>query len=92
MLTDVEREKRHAEFCAGVKLAIERGWLWLHESGTHVKFTQAGAELRERSRTFPADSSAFLTWSRSRFSSRIRALRLAFVPAMNERRCSRLRI
>jgi hypothetical protein len=45
MLTDVEREKRHAEFCAGLKLAIERGWLWLHESGTHVKFTQAGAEL-----------------------------------------------
>ena len=45
MLTDVEREKRHAEFCAGLKLAIERGWLWLHESGTYVKFTQAGAEL-----------------------------------------------
>jgi hypothetical protein len=27
------------------KLAIERGWLWLHESGTYVKFTQVGAEL-----------------------------------------------
>jgi methionyl aminopeptidase len=26
-------------------LAIERGWLDLHESGTYVKFTQAGAEL-----------------------------------------------
>jgi hypothetical protein len=25
-------------------LAIERGWLWLHESGTYVKFTPAGAE------------------------------------------------
>jgi hypothetical protein len=25
--------------------AIERGWLWLHESGTYVKFTQAGAEV-----------------------------------------------
>jgi hypothetical protein len=22
------------------KLAIERGWLWLHESGTYVKLTQ----------------------------------------------------
>ena len=33
------------EYGAGLKLAIERGWLWLHESGTYVKFTQAGAEL-----------------------------------------------
>ena len=24
--------------------AIERGWLWKHESGTYVKFTQAGAD------------------------------------------------
>jgi hypothetical protein len=30
---------------AGLKLAIERGWLWLHESGTYVRSTQAGAEL-----------------------------------------------
>jgi hypothetical protein len=29
---------------AGLKLAIERGWLELHESGTYVKFTQSGAE------------------------------------------------
>ena len=34
-----------AEYKAGLDLAIERGWLWLHESGTYVKFTQAGAEL-----------------------------------------------
>ena len=34
-----------AEYGAGLKLAIERGWLWLHESGTYVKFTQVGAEL-----------------------------------------------
>jgi hypothetical protein len=34
-----------AEYSAGMKLAIERGWLWLHESGTYVKFTPAGAEL-----------------------------------------------
>jgi hypothetical protein len=33
------------EFLAGLDLAIERGWLVLHESGTYVKFTQAGAEL-----------------------------------------------
>jgi hypothetical protein len=33
------------EYVAGLKLAIERGWLWLHESGTYAKFTQAGAEL-----------------------------------------------
>lgn len=34
-----------AECGAGLKLAIGRGWLWLHERGTYVKFTQAGAEL-----------------------------------------------
>ena len=34
-----------AEYKAGLELAIARGWLWRHESGTYVKFTQAGAEL-----------------------------------------------
>jgi hypothetical protein len=34
-----------AEYGAGLALAIERGWLWKHESGTYVKFTQAGADL-----------------------------------------------
>jgi hypothetical protein len=34
-----------AEYGAGLKLAIERGWLEMHESGTFVRFTQAGAEL-----------------------------------------------
>jgi len=33
------------EYSAGLKLAIERGLLWKHESGTYVKFTQAGSEL-----------------------------------------------
>ena len=34
-----------AEYLAGLKLAIAKGWLWQHESGTYVKFTPAGAEL-----------------------------------------------
>jgi hypothetical protein len=34
-----------AEYGAGLKLAIQRGWLWLHESGTYVRFTQAAAEF-----------------------------------------------
>ena len=34
-----------AEYKAGLELAIKHGWLWLHESGTYVKFTPAGAEL-----------------------------------------------
>ena len=34
-----------AEYGAGLDLAIARGWLWRHESGTYVKFTQTGAEL-----------------------------------------------
>jgi hypothetical protein len=31
------------EYLVGLNLAIERGWLEKHESGTYVKFTQAGA-------------------------------------------------
>jgi hypothetical protein len=34
-----------AQYGAGLKLAIERGWLWMHESGTYVKITPAGADL-----------------------------------------------
>ena len=34
-----------AEYKAGLDLAIAKGWLVLHESGTFVKFTQAGADL-----------------------------------------------
>jgi hypothetical protein len=30
---------------AGLDRAIASGWLVLHESGTFVKFTQAGADL-----------------------------------------------
>ena len=30
---------------AAPKLAIERGWLWLHESGTYAELTQSGADL-----------------------------------------------
>jgi hypothetical protein len=34
-----------AEYGAGLMLVTDRGWLWKHESGAYVKFTQAGAEL-----------------------------------------------
>jgi hypothetical protein len=34
-----------AEYKAGLDRAISNGWLVLHESGTYVKFTQAGADL-----------------------------------------------
>jgi hypothetical protein len=40
-----EHGGKPAEYSAGLKLAIERGLLFKHESGTYVKFTQAGAEL-----------------------------------------------
>jgi hypothetical protein len=33
------------EYLAGLNYAIAKGWLWKHESGTYLKFTQAGAEL-----------------------------------------------
>jgi hypothetical protein len=34
-----------AEYDVGLKLAIERGWLKMQESGTFVTFTPSGAEL-----------------------------------------------
>jgi hypothetical protein len=34
-----------AEYTAGLELAISRGWLKLHESGTFVKLTLGGAEM-----------------------------------------------
>jgi hypothetical protein len=40
-----EHKATPAEYGAGLKLAIDRGWLELDRSGTFVKFTQQGAEL-----------------------------------------------
>jgi hypothetical protein len=34
-----------AEYWAGLQHAIAKGWLVLHESGTFVTFTSAGADL-----------------------------------------------
>ena len=34
-----------AEYKAGLDCAIAKGWLELHESGTYVRFTEAGAAL-----------------------------------------------
>ena len=33
------------QFGAGIERAIALGWLWRHESGTYVRFTDNGAEL-----------------------------------------------
>jgi hypothetical protein len=33
------------QYKAGIKHAIERGWIVMHESGTFIRFTQAGADL-----------------------------------------------
>jgi hypothetical protein len=43
---DVDGGHKGLKICVSIaKLAIERGWIEMHESGTYVKFTQAGAEL-----------------------------------------------
>ena len=34
-----------AEYSAGLAYAIERGWIKMHESGTFVRFEQAGSDL-----------------------------------------------
>lgn len=40
------KDKAHpAEYWAGMQRAIEKGWLVMHESGTFVTFTPAGADL-----------------------------------------------
>jgi hypothetical protein len=33
------------QFRAGIEHAIALGWLWRHESGTYVRFTDSGAAL-----------------------------------------------
>jgi hypothetical protein len=33
------------EYRAGLERAIANGWLWQHESGVYVKFTQAARTL-----------------------------------------------
>ena len=40
-----EHKAAPAEYGAGIKRAIEKGWLTMHESGTYLRFTQAGADL-----------------------------------------------
>jgi hypothetical protein len=41
----VQRGGSRTEYKADLNRAIERGWLVLHESGTYVRFPQAGAEV-----------------------------------------------
>ncbi|WP_316188342.1 MULTISPECIES: hypothetical protein [unclassified Bradyrhizobium] len=43
MLADLKAAP--AEYKAGLDLAVARGWLWLHESGTYVRLTEAGKTL-----------------------------------------------
>jgi hypothetical protein len=38
-------EASQAEYGAALAYAIDKGWLWKHESGTFVRFTPSGAEL-----------------------------------------------
>jgi hypothetical protein len=33
------------QFRAGIERAIALGWIWRHQSGTYVKFTDSGAAL-----------------------------------------------
>ena len=33
------------DFRAGIECAIALGWIWMHESGTYVRFTDSGAAL-----------------------------------------------
>ncbi|MBR0962233.1 hypothetical protein [Bradyrhizobium japonicum] len=37
-----EHKAKGSEFGAGIRFAVERGWLELHESGTYVRLKAAG--------------------------------------------------
>ena len=41
-----ELKGKPAEYRAGLDLCIAKGWLVMHESGTYVKLTEAGAPAR----------------------------------------------
>jgi hypothetical protein len=52
-LSDPAIKGTPAEYKAGLDLALARGWIWLHESGSYVKITKdedqgylSGAEER----------------------------------------------
>jgi hypothetical protein len=49
---DLHRADQLAVLAASeaARRAIDRGWLWLHESGTYVKLTQASGDLFARAR------------------------------------------
>jgi hypothetical protein len=40
-----ERPQRHQPILSEIERAIALGWLWRHESGTYVRFTDSGAAL-----------------------------------------------
>jgi hypothetical protein len=41
----LEHKATPAEYKAGLDLAVAKGWLELHESGTFLRFTQSGKDL-----------------------------------------------
>jgi hypothetical protein len=46
----LDRDPGHAggtvdQFGAGIQMAVDKGWMVRHESGTYLKFTDAGAAL-----------------------------------------------
>jgi hypothetical protein len=43
--TEFEEGGTPDQYRAALVRAITLGWLWLHESGTYVKFTSAGTEM-----------------------------------------------
>jgi hypothetical protein len=44
------------QFRAGIERAIALGWLWRHESGTYVRFTDSGAALFASSKNSDRES------------------------------------
>jgi hypothetical protein len=46
----LERLMEHAHAFAGLKFAIDRGWLELHDSGTFVRFTGSSGRTSRTSR------------------------------------------
>jgi hypothetical protein len=69
------------QFRAALDRAITRGWLERHESGTYVKFTQAGAELFARHARAAMAHGGFARSIQTSLGARLRARAPAVPPA-----------
>jgi hypothetical protein len=70
------------EYSAGLKFAIDQGWLLKHESGTYVKFTPAGAMPIRRGLCQQAETCSTRAWRLSPSSPTAASTRSRSTPGL----------